>query len=163
MPLANQVGAAGPTHLDRVLTGQESSPDGAGHLAREFEAALRQQRLFLIEQGWMGASDKLLPSQAFEDMRAHWLRTAAKNLAGEGWSGDGVRGLHPSHRPRAGKGSAHCGGSKLATRSLASGAGALCRGERDRRPARSSDLVGPPARRQYRSAASVKSDNSPRA
>jgi hypothetical protein len=71
MQLANQVGAAGPTHLDRVLTGQESSPDGAGHLAREFEAALRQRRLFLIEQGWMGASDKLLPSQAFEDMRAH--------------------------------------------------------------------------------------------
>ena len=94
MPLANQVGAAGPTHLDRGLTGQESSPDGAGHLAREFEAALRQRRLFLIEQGWMGASDKLVPSPAVEHMRAHWLGTAAKNLAGEGWSGDGVRGLH---------------------------------------------------------------------
>jgi hypothetical protein len=83
MPLGSQIEAAGPTHLDRVLTGQESSPDGAGHLAREFEAALRQRRLFLIEAGWMGTADKRLSKQALEDMRAHELRTTAKNLADE--------------------------------------------------------------------------------
>ena len=83
MPLANQIAAAGPTHLDRALAGQESSPDGAGHLAREFEAALRQRRLFLIEQGWMGAADKMLPRQALEDMKAHELRTTAKILSSE--------------------------------------------------------------------------------
>jgi hypothetical protein len=83
MPLANQIAATGPTHLDRALAGLEAAPDGAGHLAREFEAALRQRRLFLIEAGWMGAADKLLPRQALEDMRAYELRTAAKKLAGE--------------------------------------------------------------------------------
>jgi len=83
MPLTNQISAAGPTHLDRVLAGQESGPDGAGHLAREFENALRQRRLFLIEAGWMGEPDKLLPRRALEDMKAHELRTTAKILASE--------------------------------------------------------------------------------
>ncbi|OYW84590.1 MAG: hypothetical protein B7Z22_10355, partial [Hyphomonas sp. 32-62-5] len=70
-------------HLDRALAGLEAAPDGAGHLAREFEAALRQRRLFLIEQGWMGAADKRLSRQALEDMKAHELRTTAKVLARE--------------------------------------------------------------------------------
>ena len=83
MPLANQIDAGGPTHLDRVLAGQETAPDGAGHLAREFENALRQRRLFLIDAGWMGAADKLLPRQALGDMKAHELQMTAKILASE--------------------------------------------------------------------------------
>ena len=83
MTLTSQIGATGPTHLDRALAGLEVAPDGAGHLAREFEAALRQRRLFLIEQGWMGAADKRLSRQALEDMKAHELRTTAKALARE--------------------------------------------------------------------------------
>ena len=83
MTLTNQIAATGPTHLDRALAGLEAAPDGAGHLAREFEAALRQRRLFLIEQGWMGAADKRLSRQALEDMKAHELRTTAKVLARE--------------------------------------------------------------------------------
>lgn len=48
-----QVEAFGLTHLDRVLAGEAAPPTGEGSHAREFDLALQQRRLFLIEQGWL--------------------------------------------------------------------------------------------------------------
>lgn len=58
-----QVEAIGLTHLDRVLAGEAAPPTGEGSHAREFDLALQQRRLFLIEQGWMGPQEDALSRQ----------------------------------------------------------------------------------------------------
>ncbi|MGH6755364.1 MAG: DUF3363 domain-containing protein, partial [Bradyrhizobium sp.] len=45
--LGEQVGAWGPTHLDRVLAGEAAAPSGEGRFARDFTNAMQQRRLFL--------------------------------------------------------------------------------------------------------------------
>ncbi len=51
--LHEQVTALGPTHLDRKLAGDAVGPGGEGRVVRDYEHALQQRRMFLIEQGWM--------------------------------------------------------------------------------------------------------------
>ncbi len=60
--IGEQIEAKDLTHLDRVLTGEAQRPEGEGRIAREFERALQQRRLFLIEQGWM-APHEMAPSK----------------------------------------------------------------------------------------------------
>lgn len=81
--LAEQVEAPGLTHLDRVLSGQLDAPTGHGRVARDFEQALQQRRLFLIEQGWMGDQDKGPSRQALRKLVEGELHRHAKHLSGE--------------------------------------------------------------------------------
>src|SRR5690606_19383262 len=62
--LAKQVNALGPTHLDHVLADEAIAPRGEGALARRYALALQQRRVFMIEQGWMGETDKRLSPSA---------------------------------------------------------------------------------------------------
>lgn len=81
--LEEQVQAIGPTRLDRVLAGEAASPEGTGAFARQHALALQQRRLFLIEQGWMGAGEKLLPQAAMRRMAESELRDLADSLSAE--------------------------------------------------------------------------------
>jgi hypothetical protein len=81
--LDEQVNAIGPTRLDRVLAGEAAQPQGEGVFARQYAAALQQRRLFLIEQGWLGREDKLLPKTTLSSMAAKELRAAANDLERE--------------------------------------------------------------------------------
>jgi hypothetical protein len=81
--LDEQVNAIGPTRLDRVLAGEAAQPQGEGVFARQYAAALQQRRLFLIEQGWLGKDEKLLPKSMLDSLAANELRVAAKGLSKE--------------------------------------------------------------------------------
>jgi hypothetical protein len=81
--LDEQVNAIGPTRLDRVLAGEAAQPQGEGVFARQYAAALQQRRLFLIEQGWLGREEKLLPKSMLDALAANELRAAAKDLSKE--------------------------------------------------------------------------------
>jgi hypothetical protein len=81
--LDEQVTALGPTRLDRVLSGEAAPPQGEGAFARQYASALQQRRLFLIEQGWLGEDQKLLPQSTLSWMAANELRAAADDLARE--------------------------------------------------------------------------------
>jgi hypothetical protein len=81
--LAEQIDALGPTHLDRVLA-RETAPLGGGDaVARAELMALQQRRLFLIEQGWMGAGDQTLGPSVLPRMAELERRTLADKLAKE--------------------------------------------------------------------------------
>lgn len=81
--LAEQIDALAPTHLDRVLTGEMQAPTGQGRLAREFEHALQQRRLFLIEQGWMGPQDRRPSKSMLQRMAQLELSSQAQALSDE--------------------------------------------------------------------------------
>ena len=81
--LGEQVEALGPTHLDRVLAREAASPSGEGVFAREHAEALKQRRLFLIEQGWMGKNEQVLSRSHLQEMATHELRDMAQRLSDE--------------------------------------------------------------------------------
>lgn len=81
--LGEQENALGLTKLDRVLAREEMAPEGAGRFAREFDAALQRRRLFLIEQGLMGAGELSLGKDALDRLAAHELRATALKLEAE--------------------------------------------------------------------------------
>lgn len=81
--LGEQIDALGPTQLDRVLAGEATAPSGEGPVARNFQQALQQRRLFLIEQGWMGGNQQTLPQQALQRMAVLELSAEAKALSEE--------------------------------------------------------------------------------
>ncbi len=81
--LDEQVNALGPTRLDHVLAGEADLPQGDGAFARHYTSALQQRRLFLIEQGWLGSHQKLLPKSTLSWIATNELRAAADDLAKE--------------------------------------------------------------------------------
>jgi hypothetical protein len=81
--LDEQVQALGPTRLDRVLAGEAAQPQGEGVFARQYAAALQQRRLFLIEQGWLGSDQTLLPQSTLSWMATNELRATADDLSKE--------------------------------------------------------------------------------
>jgi len=81
--LADQVNALGPTHLDHVLAGEAMAPKGDGAFARRYVTALQQRRLFMIEQGWMGETDKQLAPTALRTMAANERTDLARRLSDE--------------------------------------------------------------------------------
>ncbi len=81
--LGEQENALGLTQLDRVLAREELAPEGAGRFARDFEAALQRRRLFLIEQGLMGAGELGLSKDALDRLAAHELQSTARKLEAE--------------------------------------------------------------------------------
>jgi hypothetical protein len=83
LSLVRQVDALGPTPLDRVLAGEAGAIEGAGPLARRFDTALQQRRLFLIEQGWMASHETSLAPSALRRMAELERRTEVKMLAAE--------------------------------------------------------------------------------
>ena len=81
--LSEQVEARAPTHLDRVLVGDAEGPSGEARIAREFEQALQQRRLFLIEQGWMAPHEAAPSRQAMQRLAQLELTNRARVLSGE--------------------------------------------------------------------------------
>lgn len=81
--LGEQVETLGVTHLDRVLIGEADTPSGDGRLAREFEHALQQRRLFLIEQGWMAPHEVAPSRQAIRRLAQTELTNQARVLSTE--------------------------------------------------------------------------------
>jgi hypothetical protein len=81
--LDEQVNALGPTRLDRVLAGEVAQPQGEGAFARQYASALQQRRLFLIEQGWLGQDQAMLPQSTLSWMATNELRAAADDLSKE--------------------------------------------------------------------------------
>ena len=69
--LEEQIQAFAPTQLDRVLAREENAPEGNGRVSRDFQAALQQRRLFLIEQGLMGAGDQMLSRDTLYQLSQH--------------------------------------------------------------------------------------------
>jgi hypothetical protein len=81
--LGEQISALGPTHLDRVLSGEAHAPTGEGKIAREFERALQQRRLFLMEQGWMAPQEHGPSKQTLQRMAQFEMTTRASALSEE--------------------------------------------------------------------------------
>jgi hypothetical protein len=81
--LSEQVEARAPTHLDRVLVGDTEGPAGEARIARDFDRALQQRRLFLIEQGWMAPHEAAPSSQAMQRLAQLELTNRARVLSGE--------------------------------------------------------------------------------
>lgn len=81
--LGEQVETLGVTYLDRVLIGEADTPTGDGRLAREFELALQQRRLFLIEQGWMAPHEVAPSRQAIRRLAQTELTNQARVLSTE--------------------------------------------------------------------------------
>ncbi len=79
--LGEQVDALGPTQLDRVLAGEAHGPAGEGPVARDFQQALQQRRLFLIERGWLGGDEQTLSRQALQRLAVLELSAQAKDLS----------------------------------------------------------------------------------
>jgi type IV secretory pathway VirD2 relaxase len=77
--LAEQVAAPGLTHLDRVLAGQADGPTGSSRFVRDFEHALQQRRLVLIEQGWMSEQDKGLSRRAGRKTSSPFARSRERS------------------------------------------------------------------------------------
>ncbi|MFT3722131.1 MAG: DUF3363 domain-containing protein [Hyphomonadaceae bacterium] len=78
-----QIGAIGPTHLDRVLAGEAEALQGEGAGARRQAQALQQRRAFLISQGWMRDDDVLLARSALPLMAERELHGLARELSVE--------------------------------------------------------------------------------
>ncbi|RYG36041.1 MAG: DUF3363 domain-containing protein [Burkholderiales bacterium] len=81
--LSEQVHARGPTHLDHALNGDVAIPNGESRVAREFDQALQQRRLFLIEQGWMGPNELGPSRHVLDQMAQAELAGHASALSGE--------------------------------------------------------------------------------
>jgi hypothetical protein len=81
--LEEQVTAIGPTRLDRVLAGEVAQPEGEGAFARQYASALQQRRLFLIEQGWLGRDQSVLPQSTLSWLATNEVRAAADDLRAE--------------------------------------------------------------------------------
>ncbi len=81
--LSEQVEARALTHLDRVLVGDAESSSGEAKFAREFEQALQQRRLFLIEQGWMAPHEAAPSRQTIQRLAQLELTNQARVLSGE--------------------------------------------------------------------------------
>jgi len=81
--LEEQVTAIGPTRLDRVLAGEVAHPEGGGAFARQYASALQQRRLFLIEQGWLGRDQSVLPQATLSWMATNEVRATAGDLRAE--------------------------------------------------------------------------------
>ena len=81
--LGEQIEAIGPTHLDHVLAGEAHRPTGESKVAREFEQAMQQRRLFLIEQGWMEAHEPGPSRQMLQRMAQFELTMQATALREE--------------------------------------------------------------------------------
>ena len=81
--LSEQVEAMGPTQLDAVLTGEAAGPTGEGKVARAFDQALQQRRLFLIEQGWMGANEAAPSRHLLTHLRQVELAALTRSLRDE--------------------------------------------------------------------------------
>lgn len=81
--LGEQVEARAPTHLDGVLAGDAAGASGEAKFAREFEQALQQRRLFLIEQGWMAPHATAPSRQAIQRLAQLELTNQARALSGE--------------------------------------------------------------------------------
>ena len=81
--LEEQVTAIGPTRLDRVLAGEVAHPEGGGAFARQYASALQQRRLFLIEQGWLGRDQSVLPQSTLSWMATNEVRATAEDLRAE--------------------------------------------------------------------------------
>jgi hypothetical protein len=81
LPLRDQVKAIGPTRLDRILAGSEQRLRGKGRVAAAEAVALQQRRMFLIEQGVMGASDEKLGGHAMVSMARAELAEAARRVS----------------------------------------------------------------------------------
>ena len=81
--LSEQVEARAPTHLDRVLVSDADGPSGEARIAREFEQALQQRRLFLVEQGWMAPHEAAPSRQAMQRLVQLELTNRARVLSGE--------------------------------------------------------------------------------
>jgi len=81
--LSEQIDAPGLTHLDKILAGQAEAVGGDSRIVRDFEQALQQRRLFLIEQGWMGDLEKTPSRQVMEKLATAELQSHAKHLTKE--------------------------------------------------------------------------------
>lgn len=81
LALKDQVRAAGPTRLDRILSGVEEPLDGKGRLASAEATALQQRRLYLIEQGLMGPGDDKLGHHALSTMARAEVESAARHAS----------------------------------------------------------------------------------
>jgi hypothetical protein len=81
--LAEQVDAPALTHLDKVMAGQAEAPAGDSRIAHDFEQALQQRRLFLIDQGWMGEQDRGPSRHAMQRLASGELQRHAQQLAKE--------------------------------------------------------------------------------
>jgi hypothetical protein len=79
--LKDQVKAIGPTRLDRILSGAEQPSAGKGRVAAAEAVALQQRRMFLIEQGLMGAGDDQLGGHAISTMARTELAEAARHAS----------------------------------------------------------------------------------
>jgi hypothetical protein len=80
-PLKAQVHAMGPTRLDRILSGSEKPLVGKGRAVSAEAVALQQRRMFLIEQGLMGATDERLGASAMLRMASAELAEAARRAS----------------------------------------------------------------------------------
>ncbi len=80
--LEEQIQAFAPTQLDRVLAREETTLEGDGRVSRDFQAALQQRRLFLIEQGLMGAGDRMLSHDALYQLSQHERSHLIKDMEG---------------------------------------------------------------------------------
>ena len=80
--LEEQIHAFAPTQLDRVLAREETTLEGDGRVSRDFQAALQQRRLFLIEQGLMGAGDQMLSHDALYQLSQHERSHLIKDMEG---------------------------------------------------------------------------------
>jgi hypothetical protein len=83
LPLRDQILAAGPTRLDRILSGAELPLSGKGRVATAEAAALQQRRMFLIEQGVLGGKTDELDERAMKAMAKTELGEAARRAAQE--------------------------------------------------------------------------------
>lgn len=116
--LEEQIGAAGSTALDQVLSGESTVPSGSGALAHRYEQAVQQRRLFLIEQGWMTDQEQGPSRLAIQRMALAELSAKARDLSGE-------LGLHVlTHTPN------HVAGVYARRLDLAQGRMALIVGDR---------------------------------
>lgn len=81
--LGEQIDALGPTQLDHVLAGVAQPPKGEGVLVRDFENALQQRRMYLIELGVMGRDQQRFPQTGLAKLASAELNAQAKALSRE--------------------------------------------------------------------------------
>ncbi len=99
-PLTEQVEARGLTHLDRVLAREAAPASGESAFARELGSALKQRRLFLIEQGWMDARTSVLDPRVLPRLAKRELSDLGDRLSQElgkpihTFNANGVEGVY---------------------------------------------------------------------